>query len=27
MRDMGIKVVFTFDSHFKEQGFDVIPSS
>jgi len=27
MRDLGIKVVFTFDSHFKEQGFDVIPSS
>ena len=27
MRELGLKVVFTFDSHFKEQGFDVIPSS
>jgi predicted nucleic acid-binding protein len=27
MRELGIKVAFTFDSHFKEQGFDVIPSS
>jgi predicted nucleic acid-binding protein len=25
MRDSGIKVAFAFDSHFKEQGFDVIP--
>jgi len=25
MRDSGIKIAFTFDSHFKEQGFDVIP--
>ena len=25
MRDLGIKVAFTFDSHFKEQGFDIIP--
>jgi predicted nucleic acid-binding protein len=26
MRRLGIKTVFTFDEHFKEQGFDVIPS-
>lgn len=25
MRDSGIKIAFTFDSHFKEQGFSVIP--
>ena len=25
MRDLGIKVAFTFDTHFKEQGFDIIP--
>ena len=25
MRDSGIKIAFTFDSHFQEQGFDVIP--
>jgi predicted nucleic acid-binding protein len=25
MRDSGIKIAFTFDSHFREQGFDVIP--
>ena len=25
MRDSGIRTAFTFDSHFKEQGFDVIP--
>jgi len=25
MRDWGIKTAFTFDSHFKEQGFEVIP--
>jgi len=25
MRDSGIKIAFTFDSHFKEQGFDIIP--
>lgn len=25
MRDLGIKVAFTFGSHFHEQGFDVIP--
>lgn len=25
MRDLGIKVAFTFDSHFIEQGLDVIP--
>jgi len=25
MRNSGIKTVFTFDSHFKEQGFSVVP--
>ncbi len=25
MRDLGIKAAFTFDTHFKEQGFEVIP--
>ena len=25
MRDSGVKVAFAFDSHFNEQGFDVIP--
>jgi predicted nucleic acid-binding protein len=25
MRRLGIKTVFTFDEHFKEQGFQVIP--
>jgi predicted nucleic acid-binding protein len=25
MRDLGIKTAFTFDSHFREQGFDVTP--
>jgi predicted nucleic acid-binding protein len=25
MRDLGIKLAFTFDAHFKEQGFDMIP--
>lgn len=25
MRRMGIQKVFTFDEHFREQGFDVIP--
>jgi predicted nucleic acid-binding protein len=25
MRDLGIKTAFTFDPHFKEQGFQVIP--
>lgn len=25
MRCLGIKTVFTFDEHFKEQGFDVVP--
>ena len=24
-RDSGIKIAFTFDAHFKEQGFDVVP--
>ena len=26
MRRLGIEKVFTFDEHFREQGFDVIPS-
>ena len=26
MRRLGIKTVFTFDEHFKEQGFNVIPN-
>jgi predicted nucleic acid-binding protein len=25
MRCLGIRTVFTFDEHFKEQGFDVVP--
>jgi predicted nucleic acid-binding protein len=25
MRDLGMKTVFTFNSHFREQGFDVTP--
>jgi len=25
MRDSGMRIVFTFDPHFKEQGFGVIP--
>lgn len=25
MRDLGIKTAFTFDAHFREQGFEVIP--
>ncbi len=25
MKQLGIKTVFTFDKHFREQGFDVIP--
>ena len=25
MRRLGIKTVFTFDEHFREQGFNVIP--
>ncbi len=25
MRNHGIKTVFAFDPHFKEQGFDTIP--
>jgi predicted nucleic acid-binding protein len=25
MRNLGIKTVFAFDPHFKEQGFDTIP--
>jgi len=25
MRDFGIRTAFTFDSHFKEQGFSVLP--
>jgi len=25
MRNSGIKTAFTFDSHFKEQGFSVVP--
>ncbi len=25
MRNLGIKIAFTFDAHFKEQGFDTIP--
>jgi predicted nucleic acid-binding protein len=25
MRNFGIKTAFTFDSHFKEQGFSVVP--
>jgi predicted nucleic acid-binding protein len=25
MRDLGIKAAFTFDVHFKEQGFDIVP--
>jgi len=25
MRDLGIKKTFTFDAHFSEQGFEVIP--
>jgi len=25
MRRLGIKTVFTFDEHFREQGFDVVP--
>ena len=25
MRDLGIKIAFTFDAHFKEQGFDILP--
>lgn len=25
MRDSGIKTAFTFDSHFKEQGFSIVP--
>jgi predicted nucleic acid-binding protein len=27
MRQAGLDVVFTFDSHFREQGFKVIPAS
>jgi predicted nucleic acid-binding protein len=26
MRRLGIKTVFTFDEHFREQGFNVIPN-
>lgn len=26
MRRLGIRTVFTFDEHFREQGFDVIPN-
>ncbi|MDH4268244.1 MAG: PIN domain-containing protein [Pseudomonadota bacterium] len=25
MRNLGIKIAFTFDAHFKEQGFNAIP--
>jgi len=25
MRDLGIKIAFAFDAHFKEQGFDILP--
>ena len=25
MRDLGIKTAFTFDAHFREQGFEVTP--
>ena len=25
MRDLGIRIAFTFDAHFKEQGFDILP--
>jgi uncharacterized protein len=25
MRDFGIRIAFTFDAHFKEQGFDILP--
>jgi predicted nucleic acid-binding protein len=25
MRDYGIRAAFTFDSHFREQGFEMIP--
>ena len=25
MRNLGIKIAFTFDAHFKEQGFNIIP--
>jgi len=27
MRQLGINEVFTFDEHFREQGFDVIPTA
>jgi predicted nucleic acid-binding protein len=27
MRRLGISRVFTFDDHFREQGFDVIPTA
>jgi predicted nucleic acid-binding protein len=27
MRDRGVRSVFCFDDHFREQGFDVIPAS
>jgi predicted nucleic acid-binding protein len=25
MRDFGVRAAFTFDSHFREQGFEMIP--
>jgi predicted nucleic acid-binding protein len=25
MRDLGIKAAFTFDAHFREQGFEAVP--
>ena len=25
MRDLGIRIAFAFDAHFKEQGFDILP--
>jgi predicted nucleic acid-binding protein len=25
MRELGIQTVFTFDEHFREQGFKLIP--